>query len=85
MFDKFNEWKTLVENKTKRIVKKLRTYNILEFWNQMFDSFCAVKGIARHETVRLTPQQNGLAEWTNRTLMDKVRCMMIQAKLPMNL
>ena len=57
----------------------------MEFCNQPFDSFCAAKGIARHRTIRMTPQQNGLAEMMNRTLMDKVRCMLIQSKFPKTL
>ncbi|KAH9685060.1 hypothetical protein KPL70_013801 [Citrus sinensis] len=49
--------------------------------------FCeeCILGIARHRTVRLTPQENGLAEKMNKTLMDKVRCMMIQSQLPKGL
>ena len=39
----------------------------------------------RHRTVRLTPQQNGLAEMMNRTLMERVRCMLVQIKLPKSL
>lgn len=35
--------------------------------------------------MRLTPQQNGLAERTNITLMDKVRSMLVQFKLPKGL
>lgn len=58
-------------------IKKLRTDNGLEYCNQVFDKFCANEGIARHRTVRLTPQQNGLAERMNGTLMNKERCMMI--------
>ncbi|KAH9726310.1 hypothetical protein KPL70_008223 [Citrus sinensis] len=58
---------------------------MLKSKEQVFDEFCAKKGIARHKTVRMTPQQNGLVERMNRTLMDKVRCMMIQAMLPKNL
>lgn len=85
VFNKFKEWKTLVENQTGKKVKKLRTDNGLEFCNQQFNSYCANEGIARHKTVRLTPQQNGLAERMNRTLMDKVRCMLVQAKLPKGL
>ncbi|KAH9703748.1 Integrase catalytic domain-containing protein [Citrus sinensis] len=81
VFGKFREWKSLVENQTGLKVKKLRTDNGLEFCNQEFDSYCAYHGIARHRTVRLTPQQNGLAERMNRTLMDKVRSMMIQSQL----
>ncbi|KAH9716240.1 hypothetical protein KPL71_021389 [Citrus sinensis] len=85
VFEKFKNWKVLVEKQTGKTVKKLRTDNGLEFCNQVFDEFCAKEGIARHKIVRMTPQQNGLAERMNRTLMDKVRSMMIQAKLPKNL
>lgn len=51
----------------------------------MFDNFCVTEEISRHKTVRLTPQQNGLAERMNRTFMERVRSMMIQAKLPKSL
>ena len=85
VFEKFFEWKNLVENQCGKNVKKLRTDNGLEFCNQKFDSFCAKEGIARHKTVRLTPQQNGLAEMMNRTLMERVRSMLVQSKLPKTL
>ena len=39
----------------------------------------------RHITVRLTPQHNGLAERMNMTLMERVRCMLAQTKLPKSL
>ena len=39
----------------------------------------------RHRTVRLTPQQNGLTERMNMTLMERVRCMLVQTKLPKSL
>ena len=41
-------------------------------------------GIDRHFTVRETPQQNGVAERMNRTLPEKVRCMLSDAGLPKN-
>ena len=85
VFEKFKNWKVFVEKQIGKTVKKLRTDNGLEFYNQVFDEFCANEGITRHKTVRMTPQQNGLAERMNRTLMDKVRCIMIQAKIPKNL
>ncbi|GJZ17221.1 retrovirus-related pol polyprotein from transposon TNT 1-94 [Tanacetum coccineum] len=72
----------LVENQTTRTVKKLRTDNGLEFCNRKFEQLCIESGIARHLTVVETPQQNGLAEHMNRTLMDKVRCLLIQSGLP---
>ncbi|GKB77441.1 retrovirus-related pol polyprotein from transposon TNT 1-94 [Tanacetum coccineum] len=81
-FEKFKEWKQLVENQTMRTVKKLRTDNGLEFCNREFEQLCIESGIARHLTVARTPQQNGVAERMNRTLMDKVRCLLIQCGLP---
>lgn len=35
----------------------------------------------RHKTVRLTPQQNGLAERINRTLIENVICMLFNSNL----
>jgi 5'-3' exoribonuclease 2 len=55
-FGKFKEWKTLVENQTGKKVKRLRTDNGLEFCSSEFDEFCKDQGIARHHTVRHTPQ-----------------------------
>ncbi|KAH9779667.1 hypothetical protein KPL71_007786 [Citrus sinensis] len=84
-FEKFKIWKTLVETQTNRKVRRLRIDNGLEFCNKRFDVFCAENGVVRHKTVRHTPQQNGLAERMNRTLIDKVRYMLIQSRLPMSL
>ena len=39
-FLKFKEWKILVETQVGRKVKKLRTYNGLEFLSNDFNSFC---------------------------------------------
>ncbi|KAH9650610.1 Integrase catalytic domain-containing protein [Citrus sinensis] len=75
----------VLETETSRKVKRLRIDNGLEFCNQQFDDFCAQNRVVRHKTVRHTPQQNGLAERMNRTLMDKVRCMLIHSKLPQSL
>ena len=81
-FTKFKEWKQLVENQTSKQVKALRTDNGLEFCNSEFDEFCKTHGILRHRTVKHTPQQNGIAERMNRTLLDKVRCMLVSSGLP---
>uniref|UniRef100_A0A251V331 Putative zinc finger, CCHC-type n=1 Tax=Helianthus annuus TaxID=4232 RepID=A0A251V331_HELAN len=81
-FGKFKDWKILVETQTERKVKKLRTDNGLEFCNDHFDQFCRKYGIARHRTVPGTPQQNGLVERMNRTLLNKVRCMLLSSGMP---
>lgn len=57
----------------------------MKFYYQVFDNFYVADGITKHKAVRSTLQQNSHAERMTRTLMDKVRCMMIQGKLPMRL
>ncbi|KAM1591990.1 hypothetical protein ACFX14_035804 [Malus domestica] len=47
----------------------------------MKHKICKEEGIVRHFSVRGTPQQNGVAERLNRTLLEKVRCMLSQSGL----
>ena len=63
-------------------LKGLRTDNGLAFVSEQFNEFCRIKGIKRHRTVPRTPQQNVLAERMNRTLLERVRCMLLGAELP---
>lgn len=81
-FTKFVEWKNLVERQTERKLKALRTDNGLEFLSSDFKTLCQREGIMRHLTVKGTPQQNGLAERMNRTILERVRCMLSNANLP---
>jgi len=48
----------------------------MEFCSEEFNSYCKSKGIARHYTVPYTPQQNGVAERMNRTIISKAHCML---------
>ncbi|TXG49068.1 hypothetical protein EZV62_024943 [Acer yangbiense] len=80
-FESFKTWKLLVENQTSKRVKVLRTNNGLEFCKEEFNKFCRDQGIERHMTVRYTPQQNGVAERMNRTILDKVRRLLISSGL----
>ncbi|KAK9080130.1 hypothetical protein SSX86_001805 [Deinandra increscens subsp. villosa] len=84
-YGKFKEWVTMVENQTDRKIKKLRTDNGLEFCNELFDQFCRSKGIVRHLTIPGTPQQNGLIERMNRTLLDKEPILSYRNESPMEI
>ena len=53
----------------------------MEFCNRQFDDYCKKAEIKRHRTCTYTPQQNGVSERMNRTIMDKVRCMLAESGL----
>ncbi|KAG8490688.1 hypothetical protein CXB51_013811 [Gossypium anomalum] len=67
---------------TGKQIKYLHTDNGLEFYFDEFNRLCKSEGIMRHLTIRHTPQQNGVAEQMNRTIMEMVRCMLSNANLP---
>ncbi|GJU70105.1 retrovirus-related pol polyprotein from transposon TNT 1-94 [Tanacetum coccineum] len=69
VFPTFKEWKVLIENQTEKKIKKLRSENGLEFCGESFNALCRKYGIARHHTLVTTPQQNGVAERMNRTII----------------
>jgi hypothetical protein len=81
VFDKFKEFKALVENQTEKKIKVLRTDNGGEFCGNEFKEFCKKCGIARKKTTPYTPRQNGVAEMMNKTLMEKARSMLSGADL----
>lgn len=67
---RFGEFKALMENQTGKSIKKIRTENGSEFVNKAFDGICATSGIAHQLTVPYSPQQNGLVERMNRTIVE---------------
>lgn len=81
VFDKFVQFKTLVENQTNNKVKVLRTDNGTEYINKNFDKFCVEHGIKHEKSAPYTPQQNGLSERMNRTLIEKVRCLLLDTSM----
>ena len=55
-FSAFKEWKVMIENQTKKKVKKLHTNNGMEFCSNEFKSYCKSQGIVRHYTIPYMPQ-----------------------------
>ncbi|CAL9019232.1 unnamed protein product [Prunus brigantina] len=53
-----------------------------EFTSNEFGEFCKANGITRQLTIAYTPQQNGVSERKNRTVMNLVRCMLIEKQVP---
>ncbi|GKD26460.1 putative ribonuclease H-like domain-containing protein [Tanacetum coccineum] len=59
-----------------------RCDNRTEFKNKVMNQFCEMKGIKWELSVARTPQQNGVAEKKNRTLIEDARNMLADLKLP---
>nr|KYP50278.1 Retrovirus-related Pol polyprotein from transposon TNT 1-94 [Cajanus cajan] len=64
------------------MIKCLRTDRGGEFTSSEFNEFCQKTGIKRQLTTAYTPQQNGVAERKNRTIMNLVRTLLSEKKLP---
>ncbi|GJT36842.1 putative ribonuclease H-like domain-containing protein [Tanacetum coccineum] len=71
-----------LENQLKHKVKIIRCDHGTEFKNHAMNEFCAKKGIKREFSVARTPQQNGVAERKNRTLIEAARTMLADSLLP---
>ncbi|GJV98690.1 ribonuclease H-like domain-containing protein [Tanacetum coccineum] len=71
-----------LENQLNHNVKIIRCDNGTEFKNHAMNEFCAKKGIKREFSVARTPQQNGVAERKNRTLIEAARTMLADSLLP---
>ncbi|GJZ88854.1 putative ribonuclease H-like domain-containing protein [Tanacetum coccineum] len=71
-----------IENLIDLKVKVIRCDNGTEFKNKVMNQFCEKKGIKREFSVARTPQQNGVAERKNKTLIEAARTMLADLKLP---
>ena len=68
-----------MENQSAHHIKILRTDRGDEYVSNEFLNFCKTHGIQKYFTVWYTPQQNGVAERKNITIMEMV-CSMMEAK-----
>jgi transposase InsO family protein len=60
----------------------LRTDRGGEFTAQAFMEYCASKGVQHHLTAPYTPQQNGVVERRNQTVLGMARCMLKSMGVP---
>ena len=82
VFAKFIEWETLVEKSFDQTVKVVRSNNGCEHTSDEFESYLKQNGIKHQLTVPKSPEQNGVVKRLNRTLVEMVRSMLAEAKLP---
>ncbi|GJU68963.1 putative ribonuclease H-like domain-containing protein [Tanacetum coccineum] len=70
-----------IENLIDLKVKVIRCDNGIEFKNKVMNQFCEMKGNKREFSVARTPQQNGVVERKNRTLIEAARTMPADSNL----
>ena len=85
---KFKDYVSIMENSSghkvhKLSIKTLRSDNGGEYVSGEFNSFCNENGITREFSNPKTPEQNGVAERYNRTMIESARSMLHHAKLPL--
>lgn len=81
----FKAYKRRTEKETGCQIMKIRSDNAKEYISKEFNDFLEDKGIRRQLSVEYCPQQNGVAERANRTLVEMARCMLLQSGVPHSL
>jgi len=76
VFDKFREYKSKVERHTGKHIKYLRSDNGGEYVSDRFKQYFKNEGIVNQFSVAGNPEQNGVAERANRTILEKARAML---------
>lgn len=77
----FKQFHALVERQTGKKLKCIKSDNGGEYIGSL-NRYCREQGIRHKTTPPKTPQLNGVAERMNRTLIERVRCLLSHAKLP---
>jgi transposase InsO family protein len=65
-----------------RKLRVLRTDNGGEFTAAEFASYCADEGVQRHYSASYSPQQNGVVERRNKTVVGMARALLKQRGMP---
>lgn len=83
VLDRFKEFRAQVENLSEKRIKVIRLDNGGEYTSSSFNDFCKEVGIKREYTIPYNPQQNGVAERKNKTIIEATKAMIHDQGLPM--
>lgn len=77
----FQNFKTMVEKQTNHKIMRVRSDNGGEYICENFERYCKKNGILHEKTTPYTPEQNGIAERMNRTLVEKAKCLLFDCNM----
>jgi len=76
VLDTFQKFHMVVERETNKLLRCNITDNGGEYFSKSFEEYCSKHGIKHVKTFMGTPQQNGMVERMNWTIMEKVRILL---------
>lgn len=85
MFSEFQKLKVKAEKHNGQKLKVLRTDGGSEYNLSEFKRFCEENEVEHEVIIPYTPQHNGIVERRNKTLLDRIRSMLKENKLPRTL
>ena len=79
------DWLTCTKVETGERPNILRTNGGSKYMENIFQEWLKTKGIHYEVTNAGTPQENGVAECLNKTILEIIRTMLLESKLPKSL
>ncbi|XP_062544966.1 uncharacterized protein LOC134211764 isoform X2 [Armigeres subalbatus] len=77
----FKEFHAMVERQSERKIKAIRSDKGMEYLNEGFENYLKIHGIRHQKTNVYTPQQNGMAERANRSIVERARCLLFEGRM----
>ncbi|KAK2433017.1 putative mitochondrial protein [Trifolium repens] len=78
----FLNFHSMIKNQFGANIKRLRSDNAKDYFNNVLNSFCQKEGIIHESSCVKTPQQNGVAERKNGHLLNQTRALLFQNNVP---
>ncbi|KAF7493789.1 Copia protein [Sarcoptes scabiei] len=82
IFEEFKDFVNWAENQTNQRVKSFVSDNAKEYRSEVFRKYCSEKGIEMLATSAYCPEQNGISERKNQSIMSMTRCLLNEKNLP---
>jgi len=82
VFEEYKTWQIREERQSGLRVKRLHSDNAREYKSQNFQDLHRLQGVIGTYSAPYTPAQNGISERFNRTIVEKARAMLLEARLP---
>lgn len=82
LFSIFQQFYQEVKTQFGVSIRSLRSDNAKEYLSHQFQNFMSSNGILHQTSCAHTPQQNGVAEWKNRHLIETTRTLLLHSNVP---